>query len=414
MKYGFIGVFKILVCMSKKQYLYIEPFVYLSLTNDSLLLFNTLTNKSEVFEELSIVNFFAKAISNNLYINDIEWDIYQNRKDWIDFISWLRNSFSGDLLSIEETPPIISKPNLDEFNIEYIELSKIINLEIYLASDCKHHCCGCGKYNYQFLFCKKNSFLKCVDEKSIFVYIEKISIDRISSISLVGGNIWEYVTGLDFINKLALLDCEITFYVNIRNLIGMDLSLMHISTCKLNILIDESLEFDIVKSFDLEIKKTGIDYTYSIVVKELSNIIENELFNKSIFLPFYDGNDLFFYDYVFLNKSNILNSDLSMREIYNKTHVNTCFMGKLIIDYDGSLYTSFNRKKIGNINQDDMHLIFNKLFDKKALWRLSRKDVPICKDCLYKYICPSISNYELVMNRFDLCNVHSCNKKSVQ
>lgn len=81
MKYGFIGVFKILVCMSKKQYLYIEPFVYLSLTNDSLLLFNTLTNKSEVFEELSIVNFFAKAISNNLYINDIEWDIYQNRKD---------------------------------------------------------------------------------------------------------------------------------------------------------------------------------------------------------------------------------------------------------------------------------------------------------------------------------------------
>ena len=268
MKYGFIGVFKILVCMSKKQYLYIEPFVYLSLTNDSLLLFNTLTNKSEVFEELSIVNFFAKAISNNLYINDIEWDIYQNRKDWIDFISWLRNSFSGDLLSIEGTPPIISKPNLDEFNIEYIELSKIINLEIYLASDCKHHCCGCGKYNYQFLFCKKNSFLKCVDKKSIFVYIEKISIDRISSISLVGGNIWEYVTDLDFINKLALLDCEITFYVNIRNLIGMDLSLMHISTCKLNILIDESLDFDIVKSFDLEIKKTGIDYTYSIVVKE--------------------------------------------------------------------------------------------------------------------------------------------------
>ena len=378
MKYGFIGVFKILVCMSKKQYLYIEPFVYLSLTNDSLLLFNTLTNKSEVFEELSIVNFFAKAISNNLYINDIEWDIYQNRKDWIDFISWLRNSFSGDLLSIEGTPPIISKPNLDEFNIEYIELSKIINLEIYLASDCKHHCCGCGKYNYQFLFCKKNSFLKCVDKKSIFVYIEKISIDRISSISLVGGNIWEYVTDLDFINKLALLDCEITFYVNIRNLIGMDLSLMHISTCKLNILIDESLDFDIVKSFDLEIKKTGIDYTYSIVVKELSNIIENELFNKSIFLPFYDGNDLFFHDYVFLNKSNILNSDLSMREIYNKIHVNTCFMGKLIIDYDGSLYTSFNRKKIGNINQDDMHLIFNKLFDKKALWRLSRKDVPIC------------------------------------
>ena len=129
MKYGFIGVFKILVCMSKKQYLYIEPFVYLSLT---------------------IVNFFAKAISNNLYINDIEWDIYQNRKDWIDFISWLRNSFSGDLLSIEGTPPIISKPNLDEFNIEYIELSKIINLEIYLASDCKHHCCGCGKYNFYF------------------------------------------------------------------------------------------------------------------------------------------------------------------------------------------------------------------------------------------------------------------------
>lgn len=391
--------------MSQKQYLYIEPFVYISFNKSSLLLLNTLTKKCAIFKDNSIVDFITKMISSNQYIQQLNWIKYNKNKEWTNFIDWLKKSFSGDLLNIYGIPPVAIKPNLDDFDIKDIEFGKIINLEIYLPSDCKHQCYNCGKYNAQFLFCKKSSAQKEIDIETIFDYIKTISIDRISSISLVGGDIWEYITNQDFIKKLVSLNCEIIFYINIRNLINKDLSLIHISTCKLRILIDEYFDSNIINNFESKIKRIKVDYTYNIVIKNPQNITTYNIENSS-FLPFYDGNDSFFTDYVFFSKSDILDSDLSMREIYNKTHINTYFTGQLIINSDGYIYASFVQKELGNIKENNIQDILRKLFDKKSLWRLLRKDVPVCKDCLYKNICPSISNYELVMKRFNLCNIH--------
>lgn len=391
--------------MSQKQYLYIEPFVYISFNKSSLLLLNTLTKKCAIFKDNSIVDFITKMISSNQYIQQLNWIKYNKNKEWTNFIDWLKKSFSGDLLNIYGIPPVAIKPNLDDFDIKDIEFGKIINLEIYLPSDCKHQCYNCGKYNAQFLFCKKSSAQKEIDIETIFDYIKTISIDRISSISLVGGDIWEYITNQDFIKKLVSLNCEIIFYINIRNLINKDLSLIHISTCKLRILIDEYFDSNIINNFESKIKRIKVDYTYNIVIKNPQSITTYNIENSS-FLPFYDGNDSFFTDYVFFSKSDILDSDLSMREIYNKTHINTYFTGQLIINSDGYIYASFVQKELGNIKENNIQDILRKLFDKKSLWRLLRKDVPVCKDCLYKNICPSISNYELVMKRFNLCNIH--------
>lgn len=36
-------------------------------------------------------------------------------------------------------------------------------------------------------------------------------------------------------------------------------------------------------------------------------------------------------------------------------------------------------------------------------WRNIR-DVKPCSDCLYQFICPSPSNYELVIGKSDLCS----------
>ena len=39
------------------------------------------------------------------------------------------------------------------------------------------------------------------------------------------------------------------------------------------------------------------------------------------------------------------------------------------------------------------------------MWHWTRDSLPACKECLYKYLCPSPSNYELVIGKPNLCHV---------
>ena len=94
-----------------------------------------------------------------------------------------------------------------------------------------------------------------------------------------------------------------------------------------------------------------------------------------------------------------------MNDIYNRTHMNTFFWGKLIVDSDGDLFVSFMDDKLDNVNQVDVRYLLSSLTNDECLWKRLRRDVEICDQCLYNSLCPSISNYELAMNRYDLCKI---------
>jgi len=69
--------------------------------------------------------------------------------------------------------------------------------------------------------------------------------------------------------------------------------------------------------------------------------------------------------------------------------------------YDEAIYTNLNHEKI--YNSFDLNKIIEKEFFLNKSWLRIRKDVEPCNVCVYNAICPPISNYEYVLNRFDLC-----------
>ena len=124
------------------------------------------------------------------------------------------------------------------------------------------------------------------------------------------------------------------------------------------------------------------------------------------YFPFYDNNNRsFFEDAVCISEDDIILQNLSMNDIYNRTHMNTFFWGKLIVDSDGDLFVSFMDDKLDNVNQVDVRYLLSTLTNDESLWKRLRRDVEICDQCLYNSLCPSISNYELAMNRYDLCKI---------
>jgi len=54
---------------------------------------------------------------------------------------------------------------------------------------------------------------------------------------------------------------------------------------------------------------------------------------------------------------------------------------------------------------DDIKDVTIKALKTGKAWFNTRDRVTPCKDCIYKYLCPSPSNYELTLGRNNLCHI---------
>ena len=84
--------------------------------------------------------------------------------------------------------------------------------------------------------------------------------------------------------------------------------------------------------------------------------------------------------------------------------MNENFFGKLTIVPSGEVYANVNCKPIGVYPQDSLKkLVFEELVHSTAWFRL--RDKQPCSGCANKYLCPSVSNYELVTGKDNFCFV---------
>ena len=116
----------------------------------------------------------------------------------------------------------------------------------------------------------------------------------------------------------------------------------------------------------------------------------------------------FFQQYVYVNLDDLINIPVNKTTIFRRQVLNENFFGKLNILSNGDVYPNMNYKPIGNIFENSFsinEIVFNEMHNGKS-WFKIRNEYP-CMDCCNRYLCSSPSNYELVLNKPDLCNVSS-------
>ncbi len=124
-------------------------------------------------------------------------------------------------------------------------------------------------------------------------------------------------------------------------------------------------------------------------------------------LPIFNGKNLqFFEDNVFLRKENIFSKVHSFNDIFCNETLNRSAFGRLYIDADGECCGELGRGTLGNIINHNLGQIIYKELCEGESWKRTRKTVSPCSRCIYNLFCPPISNYELVMNRMNLCHMH--------
>jgi len=138
--------------------------------------------------------------------------------------------------------------------------------------------------------------------------------------------------------------------------------------------------------------------------EQAEEIIEQFQIEKYSLKPVYNGDNIdFFIENVFLTKEDILTIPMSIKDFFFKQCMNTDF-GKLNILPTGDIYANLNHPALGNIYLHSIYEIVQKELDEGKSWMRIRNEAP-CNTCLYQYLCPSPSDYEIAIGKPNLCRI---------
>lgn len=416
--------------MRSQYWFYIEPYVHIAIKKDGVLLYNSYTGKILEYYFTPLVLKLAKRlhVPRNLRVillteSDLEQPAIR------EFIAEIRGYFMGDLIDTSHSagkpiqmPPIVKIQK----DVKYLKVDSsrsvgedlmyyLSEVSLYLNDSCHQNCSICAGAYRQFSCCtkkmKRNLELNIDHLGNFLEEIKNISLVRMN---ILGGDICMYSNFEKLFNQINSLQTESTFYLHYKNAaVHKDrLKIMAASNSRLNIPItfpidEEKLKIvlEIVNGTEL---KTNI--MFIIQCKTDFEMAETSIskfkIEKPYFIPFYNGSNLnLFKDNIYIDRDDLEENRISIEEIYARGSVNSLNFGRLTIFPDGSVYANVNYSCLGHLGQQSIYDIIYKEMNNGKSWRKIRKNVLPCKRCTFEELCPPISNYNIVIGRYNLCHI---------
>lgn len=416
---------------SNSGWFFLEPYVHISCKGKHVLLFNTLNGKViEYMDDARVSRLIRKLVSsNNLLVLTITKDYLRSNPWFSQFLKKVRLHFMGDFIeaSIKGKKPVqmmqmlnvvkdankFKKDSIRSIG-EYLK-PYLSEVSIYINDFCEFTCPYCIDAFKQFSFCHRktgiNSELKI---ETIERLLEETRNTTLNKLNILGGNIYYY----SHIDRLFMLLDKIpikkTIHTNYLHLTG-DRTLLKFFLRRgmnLNILITFPLQQEIFEKSVSYFERSGHNVTFSVILQneaDLKNVQAlNSRYNMSrfIFHPYFNGRNLtFFKKRVFLKRRDVFDQKPALSDIFARMKINQLNFGKIIVQSNGDVFANLNSPKIGSLYQHSLYkILYNEIYHGKS-WRRLRTNVKPCNHCVFCLLCPSLSNYEFVLKRNNLCHM---------
>ena len=371
----------------------IEPYVFVGITKQSVLLYNTLdgvtieSNKTEVIELLQEMlqaeNCGVVLLTNERY----------KQKEIEGFIRELRKKYMGDIIDVTLSR---GKP---------VQLLPYFNfpdkLEIY------------KKQNFPPL----KNVLEHLSEISIHVdntinvtklipFLQSIPGSPTFNISGNIGAVSKYRELLIFFDQHPAPKNILCSY---KNVIALQLSFENNFSYRISVNFPIDLhQWENARQILLN-QSLPVEYIFDVTSDEdcllAQQLIDSFQIEKHLFIPVYTGDNIrFFEENVFLSKEDILSTPMTIKDFFSKHAMNVYDFGKINIMPNGDAFANLNHPVLGNIYTDSIYEIVHKEVKEGQSWFRIRNQTP-CNDCVYQWLCPPPSNYEIAIGRPNLCHV---------
>ena len=213
---------------------------------------------------------------------------------------------------------------------------------------------------------------------------------------------WKQLQCMSHIRFIFDLDSSISEKI-------MGLNTYSFNSCKYDLIIRPENDIHLIeKIIDNVPKGVKLNYNFQVFTKEDLEFAEKWVNRLQIsdykITPCYNGNNLdFFADYVYIGKNDIMESCQTKQNIFAHQALNTNDFGKLTVNSEGKVYANIHHKPLGSIDDDIRYLVYKEMLEGTS-WRRVRSLEP-CSDCVYQWLCPSPSNYEIEIGKPNLCNI---------
>lgn len=265
---------------------------------------------------------------------------------------------------------------------------------------------GDAEYFKQTIFpIRSNSVLERTRIRS---FIKNSRSFFLSNVNLVG-DFFSYSDLEELVNDISELSVRLTIHILLKDFLNHVQEIKEIkwpTDTSINILVDTVFDISSLKDFSLPFSLTVFIFSEDDFLRYSSLFDTFSLVQDIRFIPVYNGENMsFFESNVFMEKDDMDNVVLSKNEIFIRQAINIGDFGKLTIMPDGKVYANVNMPSLGTIDDSPYSIVYKEFIDGESWFRL-RVQNP-CKNCVYQWLCPSPSNYEIVIDRPNLCHMRN-------
>ena len=396
------------------HWFYLESYTFLFYSKNQYVIYNTLNS---TYIDCSLYGKTINTVLSILHNTNKTYCVgiyeYQLRdSQFTEFIKKIRNTFSGDIIkNIRGIPPFISKPILRILHHPNNPKTKEYNL---LGENALFHLHEVTFYlenqgfdlNPMYKDCYKQFLYPTYTEKqklSHAKYLEIIDKINIIPATIEKKELFSYLLSLSrqySIKTQIILPYKKYNKEDLKQLlINPQFSIM--------IMVHLPVDYEELNSYINLFNEYNI--TWSLIASNKNDVIflsKNNLgkFTNVDYIPWYTGDNMdFFKEYIYNDFKDIIEQKNTKQHIFRKQILNDNLFGKLTIFPTGEVYSNVNFPTIGNIQDQKLsEIVYSEIENYFKPWFFTR-DYVSCKNCVNKYLCPSISNYEIVANEYNMC-----------
>lgn len=402
----------------KNIWIFLEPYSFIFEGVQGYVIYNTLNGEIIKSNNSKTINNIIKEIKeSDRYGIRLEENIFKEN-DVFQFIKKLRETFTGDFIEtdVSRNEPFIFKPILDLLNAPFINDNKEENrfdkeevvkylheISLFLGGKCKHKCEQCSTLYKQTTFCtisSSNDLLTKTNYEELFIRLKTIGLKKIKLIV----NNFDLSFVVEIITLMNLYELYPDFYINYINFDLEKFSHLcnNVKISNLYILVNKELPESIEKVSQTAKWIFLIDNENDLL--RTNSFIETKNINAKIVPVYTKTNTDFFESFVYTTLDDLKSQILGKKEIFARQVLNETMFGKLSIMADGSVFASVNKQSLGNIKYNSLNELIHKELTNKESWLYTR-DQSKCSECVYKYLCPSPSDYEFFIGKTNLCTI---------
>lgn len=394
----------------------LNPGVFIFIGEKDILFYDADLKTKVVVEKTEKVEFLVRMLLdiNQLYCIEIGQE-EMNQQEVLSLINQLRNHYMADLYpATRNFKPIVIPPiakchedlrgSITQSNI----LALLNELTFYVNGTCEQKCRFCTGYRSQFHHCYKNNGELSM-ETIRYVLSQVLHTASSLKINFNGGNIFQYSQIRELLEFLKSTQLKSNIYLYYTNWNECYFNDVFNSNIYLHISVDFPVQLHKLREILKYNKKLNDRLKLMFIVREkkdiemLENVIDEIDVDDYSLIPFYDGKNLsFFKKYVYIGDEELREENPTKRELYKRQYFNLNDVGKLIVSSNGKYYSNMNFPALGNVNEK-IETVIKREWDEGKSWKRIRNQAP-CNKCIYQYLCPSPSNYELILKKENLCH----------